>query len=369
MIVLLLIFLIFAHFYNLNSFSGKDNKDVSFKKCENIPMKGDFMSSSKYGCYLNSLRKSVKLYGFVKTAQAFDQYINQTDQVDIRGACHSWAHELGETAVRDGASGNEIINYCVHTCLDGCFNGAGHAYVATHSDLSDVNNFCNPENMQVDNKKKDTCFHGIGHGLVDIFGTNIAKDIGYCDLITDKEGKAQCSHAIFMMFNSLPISRIQVDEIPENMVDFCDRLNPSYQNYCYDFSGYLTYGKTKDIKKAFINCNGVPDKNRLECFRRIGDILYLMDPRKEPNLLAQQCKIGTQEEVLWCSLGIGKLLITDANSPPEKSFEVCSSFEGELKLSCYKELGEQLESHRSRKDRGRLCALLDKPFSNECLGI
>lgn len=327
------------------------------------------MSSSKYRCYLESLRESVKVYGFVKSAQAFDQYINQTDHTDIKGACHSWAHELGESAIRNGASGADIINSCVHTCLDGCFNGAGHGYVVSHPNLSGVNDFCSPAGISIDNKKKDTCFHGIGHGLVDVLRTDIEKVIKDCNYINDQEGRAQCGHAIFMVFNSIPISRIDVNGIPENIVNFCKNLDIAYQSYCYDFSGYLTYGKTKDVKKAFVDCNSVPTKNRLECFRRIGDILYLMDPHREAGLIAQQCESKVSEEFLWCSLGIAKLLITDANTPPEKSFQVCSPFNGEQKLSCYREIGEGFESQRSRKDRETYCGRLEGQFSKACLGI
>lgn len=221
--------------------------------------------------------------------------------------------------------------------------------------------------MSVDDKKKDACFHGIGHGLVDILGTDIKKVISNCNFIKDNEGKAQCSHAIFMLFNSIPESRVNLNSIPEDMLDFCKNLNFVYQSYCYDFSGYLTYGKSKSLKKAFANCKDVPDENKIECFRRIGDVLYLFNPKMEPKLLAKQCKDGTSDESLWCSLGIGKLLISDGNNLPERSFEICSLFQGKTKLSCYKELGESLEYLQTKKDRERICNLLDWPFLQACL--
>lgn len=343
---------------------------ATFQFCEQKLLDREFMSSSRYQCYLQALQEGIEKHGLNTASRAFEEYITTTENNNLLGACHSWAHELGEIGVESGYTAKEVFDNCSNGCLDGCSNGAGHAYVVLHQDLSGVNEFCNAAGSEV---RASGCYHGIGHGFADTLGADVITMVHKCDVIQRKEDRAQCGHAIFMLFNTLPMTQPIASKIPTDMFLYCNRLHEDYRQYCYDYTGYLTYGRTRDIETAFRSCEKVPDSQQHECFRRIGDSLYLSSlqiDKENPRITIEPCQKGdSQEARFWCILGFAKILLTDANVSPEKSFEVCPLFTQKTEqLSCYQTLGEYIEQYRSEQNRRTLCSILQSPFSEACLG-
>lgn len=292
---------------------------------------------------------------------------------ELKGACHTWSHDLGEGAVLYGYQSEQIIENCSLNCGGGCFNGAGHAYVSKNNDLVGIDNFCLPSNSKLENDRVLKCFHGVGHGLVDVFGTNVPFLLNKCNLIKNEQGKIECSHAIFMMFNSIPISRLNAGDIPQNMGKFCSEIDNAYQNNCRIFSGYLTFARTKNPMEGLKSCDGLEDRNNAECLKKTGnlvyiDLMYQKDVNKDPNFVITKCKRDYPRIDVWCSIGLGQALIADPGMNPVRAFDICNLVPGDFKTICYREIGEEILSVRGKTELISICQHFENSYAKACLG-
>lgn len=338
------------------------------RSCEQHPIEDNLATSSRFRCYQRVLADSVKTYGLIETSRSFDYYI-ETDQTMILagGACHALGHDIGQAAITAGYSGAKILTHCSRACEGGCFNGVGHTYLSLGRGANEIDAFCNPPEYRGSRERVLACYHGFGHGITDTFGVNLKENLQRCDAIKDKDGRFECGHAVFMTFSTLPMG-IELSGVPANLPDFCAQVDHVYQFSCSIFTGYLTYGKAKDVTEAFYACGRVPGEYRRECFERIGESVFI-DHADNPSLVRENCAYADTEELSGlCMTGAAKTSIVNVGSRPEVGFTICSGTPISFRPYCYQSLGEQVERVRGPQERTRLCLSLAGSFSNACFG-
>lgn len=325
--------------------------------------------NERYNCYALVLREGVSQYGLGETSSAFKNYVESEEGIPLRGgACHSLGHDIGQAAIMAGYTNEEILATCPEICQEGCFNGVGHTYIALHKADYDIDEFCNPKSVTVNQKRILACYHGFGHGITDVFGVNLERSLKICDSIRDPGGRYQCGHAIFMILSTVPSETTEDLNIPRDMKSFCANLDQVYKNSCFVFAGYLTFASSKNIVLASEACNKVPSEFKTECIERIGESLVIMHPN-DLEKVKNTCARASGKQFSICMGGAAKTFAVSLNSPVENSFQACKSTDAVYQESCYQSLGTTLEIYRGKEDRKKYCTDLGGKFINSCLGF
>lgn len=114
---------------------------------------------------------------------------------EISKKCHDYAHEIGHEAF-------DIFGFAVsiaHAGTDICAGGYTHG-ILEHYFASDTRLGETPERAcdGIDEKKRGSCFHGVGHGLMFLYGDDITKSLEKCETLGDKKWKNRCAEGVFM---------------------------------------------------------------------------------------------------------------------------------------------------------------------------
>lgn len=345
--------------------AARDESTTMFKTCAHgaagLDTDGDELL-----CFRRELRAWVQQFGLDETATHFDAYVQSDQGAWMRGgACHSLGHDLGEAALLHGYSGTEILNSCSSACEEGCFNGVGHAYAALHQDGTGIDAFCKPKDFSGSRARTDACYHGFGHGLGDVFGFDLVKNIKRCNNILDDEGRFQCGHAVFMALSTMPSQAVREAKLPQDMVAFCTALNEIYRSSCFVFAGYLEYGTSGEAAGAFATCKRVPSELRKECSARIGESIFLSD--KDPDRIIQSCGSAPDPSDRKVCFGTAaKVAVTDSTSRVETGGAICAAADGADQRHCFGEFGAQVQETRGAGERARVCALFPD-YASYCL--
>ena len=340
-----------------------------FRSCEVFPFEGQFDRSPRYACYQRAFFDGMKEHGLAVISEAFDSYIATKEGMVLQGApCHSLGHDLGQAAIMIGYDGLDILTHCSSACEGGCFNGVGHTYLTLGNSIESVDGFCNPPDYAGDKKRVSACYHGFGHGITDLFGTDLQANLDRCDVLQDEEGRFQCGHAVFMVLSTLSPEQIQRSTMPQDIASFCVQVDATYRRSCFIFAGYLAYGRTLNPKEAFATCRRVPSDYQRECTARIGESLFLATPN-DPLFVAESCSEGYNEEMIsLCISGAAKTVIADTNSTPEVGFAICNTAPDAFRAYCHERLGDVIEEFLGIQNRITLCKELGGPFHEVCLG-
>ena len=83
--------------------------------------------SDRYACYVKTTLQATKESGLQPIVQAVNEYfVVPTGNLEGGSACHDLSHIIGDTAVRIGRKGSDILEQCQDLCGFGCLNGAAH---------------------------------------------------------------------------------------------------------------------------------------------------------------------------------------------------------------------------------------------------
>lgn len=257
------------------------NQMQQFRACEFSSVRSTYISSDKEQCYIKTLVSMVKRFGVRNAIDVFRMYVATPEGVFLTGQrCHALAHEVGNTAVRQGVSPHTLLTECKGMCdtsisfqtvggLDlGCLNGAGHSWVLLDATVLEVAKNClDPD---VDTDAQDGCFHGIGHGLTEKYNGIIPLAIDECRTLPLSRARFQCAHAIFMEKQSKLVKG-------NEMIDpylYCLTLPPEMATSCFEFAGYISYSQTKNVSVALNHCRNAPADTKRLCLERVGESLY-----------------------------------------------------------------------------------------------
>lgn len=318
----------------------------------------DFTQSKRRNCYNTTIFAYLRKNSLKETIAGLDEYM-KTDQGKylVGTRCHDIGHGLGIESVKLGYTPREILETCNTTCGGGCLNGAGHLFVTIKKDNQSLDSFCNIDN--VSKTVRDMCFHGIGHGLMEYYTLDISTVIKNCQTIQNDSDKFQCGHAAFMdtsMVKLAPLSKV-----PKDLNTYCGALENVLKYSCFQFGGFLTYVRDKNINEAFDFCMATPDYFQRLCISRIGESSYLATDGDGAKT-AQMCKRADEEQFRHCLKGAN---IFSVNSP-DSSFgtrarAICLETSGNVRAGCLSDLGAIIVRTYSNKQLEDFCLVLEDP--------
>ena len=259
---------------------------------------------------------------------------------------HMEAHIFGGALYK--AEGIKGVTVCDERFSQGCF----HEFMGeTMSNLgigvlSQLVDACSQEIAP----RSYFCTHGIGHGLIALFGYNepaLNKALAECDKMESKDPVNGCYTGVFMEYN-LHIVQNGGGTSPNTLTDAnklepCQKLTGTSQWICYYTRFPLWwYQVLKNqgltgidlLKKGRSMCDEITTKDFRElCYKGIGHYLPVLSDFTPQNILSL-CEETFPEDTyqLFCRAEAANFLLTE--NLPDKALAVCAGYTGSSKQYC-----------------------------------
>lgn len=318
-------------------------------------------SDTRTDCMFNGYKKLV-------TKDNFEEVVTATHDAYAPNDCHAPAHLVAKIAFEKGAAFSDILNKCTDKCGYGCLHGAFQSRF--ESDLvgfiGNIDNFCS----DIDQKNTNNliaCWHIVGHGVAEYYGTDIVRAIAGCSNLPKGLPAWHCLNGLVMEYTEpFPWTSYGFKFSPEFYLDLCSKMPGFYQRDCYGSSGYVVLKVLEDKTKAVAICDQVPNDLVVhkKCAAEDGGILALQ--HYKVNDIFSFCNEFKNKTLMGeCIISAGNSLVTGGFEDPAK--ELCSLVGGDLRRECFSSIGVALEKFSDPTSRSKLCSGLSKTDSKSCL--
>lgn len=253
---------------------------------------------------------------------------------------HNVAHMLGETIYRhDGLRG---VTVCDGEFNYGCYHGFFARAVQSEgvSVLAPLDNEC----TQLPDGRASVCQHGLGHGLIEFFGTKgLISALDACTTLEQPNPVAGCTSGVFMGFNlrfesasddqfitvARPIMQNEspyapCDIVPERFRQSCFHELPQWWNQVFE----------GDFTKLGALCAAIADSSlRTQCVQGIGGIAA-SSARYDVAATSALCgMLHTSEDINACVV-TASWSFEENNGAQDKAAALCATLPKELQTQC-----------------------------------
>lgn len=253
---------------------------------------------------------------------------------------------------------------CKSYCAGGCINGAAHTLVLQGKTIGELEDFCNSPG--VDPEVRITCYHGIGHSFIESTNLDIEKTLKLCEQIKLEEGRYQCGHATVMDYG-IPASA-PLGKIPKNVSAFCSKINPSFRESCFIFTGFLEYARSLDAQNAFEECSDIPSEFREGCIFRLGEAIFSKYREDDPSRISSECQKGTEKDSESCiKAAVVSSLFSTSGAFGGFTEAICGGLEIPKRDECYLTFAEAAGNNYGKSRRDEFCKTIkDSPLKERC---
>ncbi len=322
------------------------------------PLRGD--------CYRAAFTEIVRDKG-VAGAIAALQSVALLDR-DANRDGHVYAHGIGIEGYLHLRSVPAAFDHCPVEFASGCGHGVIQAYLESQSSMDSVtiNRLCAPYRRPDQPQwQLFQCVHGMGHGLDMMYGGDLPRALGTCDLLGDGWDRVSCYGGAFMenimeeIAPHHPATELAASREHDHMnmghstFKRLDRTQPlypcsimaaKYLQPCYEIqTAAILHFNRGSIRKAAEVCDTAPDDMRAVCYRSLGRDITAKAGRN-PDRTRDYCDQGAEKYRKWCYFGAVKALIDwGARAEPGMAFcGVLGNAPGSL--LCYQAAGEQIRA-------------------------
>ncbi len=290
---------------------------------EYVRLKGDLERTAREEGILAAQKRFKSMYESAKVKLSF----------------HSVAHWLGSELYR--GKGSQGIAWCDETAGYGCFHGFfGAAFKEAGTSTPELlESACkNAGDITV----AVECIHGIGHGLVALYGyreDRLIPALDACEALpANRFLKDICMSGVYMEYNLRTM---------EGMED----------------AGFVV----REFKagRPYIPCDSLPPKYAPRCYYEL-PYWWIPATNADVDRMGMLCRdIETADYEEWCMRGIGHVVPWIFRYNAEKTAEGCGRLPREGTEPCLEEAAKRL-AFRNNSDPTALCGYLDADPAEEC---
>ena len=296
-------------------FSGKiivedqDNKTIT----ENLSGGDCKRSHSNVYCWQKELLSVLEREG---VSSAFDRLaaLYNSDS-DFRLACHYVAHNVGIASydyfLEDRDS---ILTPKAAYCASGFYHGFMEAFLSANLDPQEAREFCGYIDEKMTPQSPDAslqCFHGIGHGAMDVAIINEGMKEGELEMI----GPA-----------------LQICENASEKPDQLYRCASGVFNGIANFYIKGDFGLSINEEDPLWICHGQPDKYKASCYGNMNSLIFHMGSNQFSQAAYYTESIGDEKQEISAIkylAGLGALY-----EGSEHAVQDCRSLKKYLRLPC-----------------------------------
>lgn len=295
-------------------------------------------NSSSEGCLEKTYQTYTEEHGvpaaFVKLKAAY-----KTDPA-VRAFCHPLAHDIGRTAA--DMTGNVDAAYANgdNFCWSGYYHGVMESIVR-HIGAANLPKALPTICASIKAQKPYSfyhynCVHGLGHGVMDVTGSDLYKSLSMCDLLTDSWEQQSCYGGVFM--------ENEMDEVNADHSTVylkagqpmypCTAVADKYKGQCYLMqTSHALRAANEDFSAVFAECSGIEPAYVDTCYQSLGrDASGNNSSTIEPTVA--DCMLGTTLDAQQnCIIGAVKDFISYYHSDTQAN-ALCTALEAPLQATC-----------------------------------
>ncbi len=268
------------------------------------------------------LKSSLKDFGPEKTYRLVFSVFG--DSMPLEG--HRWAHILGELYYEKyGVKG---MSFCELNLSFGCYHGFFTEAIPKEGGkfISRADDFCKSKLGE----NGYGCQHGIGHGVMEFFGSSkINEALKACSSLSFKGKIFGCQAGVFMDYNMfLGAKKGEVKFRNFNLqrpYEPCDVVSNDYQESCYyAYSQWVFAINNKNITNNVKLCNGIQsEENNYACLLGVGATIAL-DSAYDSKKSAKRClSISNQKGRVLCMTGAAGIIYAAMPFGERKANFIC----------------------------------------------
>ena len=229
---------------------------------------------SDFSCYdelfknLTNEKGTAASFGLLRKIYPINDY--------VRSQCHPITHVIGRTAALLYPTAAEAYKYGDSYCWSGYYHGVLETMVFKigYENLSkSLNDICAPlEQARKYSFDHFNCVHGLGHGVMAVYGDDLFESLKACDALTDWWNRSSCWGGVFMenviVDNTYHNSRFLKPEDPHYP---CNAVGDAYKQTCYLMqTSYMLKVNNQDFDKVFALCSQTEDAYKNTCYQSLG---------------------------------------------------------------------------------------------------
>ena len=265
----------------------------------------------------------------------------------VRAACHQLTHRAGRAAgaidgLRAFADGDPL-------CSSGFYHGVVEAVMARIGSAHVVQRVASvcAELRERDRRSADhyNCAHGMGHGFMGSFATDVFASLRGCDALADGWERHACYGGVFMEnLSAIGLSTRPPTALrPREPLYPCTAVRRRYREACFDKqTTYALYVTDSDFARVFALCSRVERAFRGACYRGLGgDIAVdaakrVFEARAQARSRTRLCRLGTDREARReCVVGVVRVILRDLAGGAAQTTAFCRALgSGDLRRVC-----------------------------------
>lgn len=241
-----------------------------------------------FSCFQTQLQSITAEHGPRAAIEAFT-LLQARGDIDASVDGHHIAHHIGhQTAMVFGATA-QALALCPDSYNYGCMHGFfQHALGMGAISAPDAAKICDEwvKDPFRSSKTKESCYHGLGHGLMIHEDNDLHKALGVCDSLGTVFAEQGCWQGVFMEnVDSAEEAGWQVGSFsPDDPLAPCDKVEAKYQYQCFlNQSARLMIFYHNDVFKAAQTCLKAPWPAITPCLETIG--ILTTNSEWQPRLL------------------------------------------------------------------------------------
>ena len=292
----------------------------------------------KANCYRDYFAEVMRNEGADVAVAEIDDLSRADDYVS--GNCHQMVHDLGNDAVVWYGDVGTALTYEGSACWSGYYHGVVEYAISRFSGTELVDElplFCTEQARREYSFSHFNCVHGLGHGIMQILGSDLFGTISYCEVFSDPWEDSACMNGAFMenMINGQQGN--PKDLRTDDLVYPCNAMPDDYVADCFATqTSWMLHNigyRPEDFAEVFAICDGVRGDMVDDCYRALGrDISSVHD--QDPGTIVRLCSLGDPDLQEECYVGAATNTIFN-NHDTVQATVICEAIRARMQRACF----------------------------------
>jgi hypothetical protein len=275
----------------------------------------------------------------------------------LGAACHQLTHVVGRTAGE--LHGGAAFTRGSDLCASGYYHGVTEAVmmrIGTERILDHALTVCAEHRDRGSHSYLHyNCVHGMGHGFMAVFGSDVFRSVSGCDALSDAWEQHHCYGGVFMENLSAILHRSRPSKHlrPGEPLYPCTAMPARYKEECYvKQTAYALYVRNDDFAAVFRLCRDDADHDfRGVCYQGLGGDATIMSSKYVIGMASQVatvrklCLLGPDDDAQSnCVAGAVRTIVRDLAGDDRKARALCAALD-DSRLAAVCEATREEASH------------------------
>ncbi|MBI2618237.1 hypothetical protein HYW58_02175 [Candidatus Kaiserbacteria bacterium] len=346
-------------------------------------------SDTKYAaCWRSTLFSELEAHGIDAVFDMVHTFYIQDEK--FREGCHGVAHDIGVESykyfIKDRDS---ILTEKASACAYGFYHGFMEALLTTTGDIKKARGFCLYIDTKITPHAPDTtlqCFHGIGHGVVDLelrlngprqnVETLAYDALKLCEEASKSPDELyRCTSGVYNNIANAYIDRTDSIQSRKDILELC-RTQPSiYKESCYgNINALLLRSMENNLDKALPLLGGIEEEYKESSVRYLSNLSIVYNGMLEGNEYYKKnvaiCRTLKENLHKACLQGYVHGLLEHGVPGYEykEAINFCASdyLENEEKNTCFSYAISNLSGWYEKSKAENICSTVQKEYQRYC---